>query len=234
MGLCDVSSFYGPYFSHFGMIKVIDFGHTVDIHWDIHNTEPEAMNALCDYLLMMAFADKRRCRIALKFFFGAWNTELYDSPEFGLDRINLLNEHQKINPKKDIIIANLDLSNITSSHSHLKNSLDFWNKSNGVLDSCINPEFDNCLEHSLLYNMEPTSKQFVYNRIGVLSLTAALLGDSWRYQSVGKSPTNCASDDIYEAFVCSDYEAVMESGAPKLDHIHSYYQVKGDDPRAKY
>lgn len=221
---------HGPAFDMFGMVKVTSYTRLVDIHWDVRRVAPGSLSATLDHLLSLESSGNNGTMVALKFFFGAWNSELYQSPGSALERIVELSEHASSVPSDAITIASVDLREIDRSHSLICSCFTRWRAMEGVLGGDSSFDLGDVKERSLLLGHDSLRERLVYKSVGPQSLASHLLGDDWHYAVLGQPIENCYSDDDYEMEVCSDYPDVMESSEPRLDHIRAYYHLNGDDP----
>jgi hypothetical protein len=229
-GLCDTSSDYGPYFSHLGLIKVIDYGSIIDVHWDVHNVEQKAINGLLEHLTLVTFADKRTCYLALKFYFGAWNTELYNTLDEGLVRIHDIIEFADHHPNQSTTKKSVAYNDDTVLKPLLNQAIAAWDHQNGILDeNDLNP-FSELLSYSITYRKHHIDGQLVQTSVGKNSLTALLMGDQWRFENANTSLNENYIDREYSSVVCADYLPVLQSNNFQLDHIQAYIHPNNQDP----
>ena len=222
---------HGPAFDMLGMVKAVSHTRLWDFHWDVRHVTPGALGAMLDHLLSLESPGNSGMMVALKFFFGAWNSELYQSPGSALERIVELSEYTNSVPSDAITIAGVDLKEIDQSHSLVRAGFARWRAMNGVLgDETSSYGLGDLKDHGLLLGHDSLCERLIYKSVGGHSLASHLLGENWRYTVLGRPLEHCYSDDDYETEVCADYPGVMTSSEPRLDHIRAYFHLKGDDP----
>jgi len=221
---------HGPAFDMLGMVKVTDYPRLIDVHWDIRHVTPGALDAVLNHLIRLDIVRNEKPMIALKFFFGAWNSELYDSPDKAVDRILELSEYADVTPSNAITIANVDLDRIGYSHPLVREFYDRWRAMDGILESGPSGDLGGLKDRSLILGLDSLDERLIYRSAGKNSMAGHLLGSDWPFEVLGMEVDRCNSDDEYESEVCSDYPDVLVSGEPRLDHIRAFFQLDGDDP----
>jgi len=212
------------------MVKVTFYLRIIDCHWDVRHVTPGALNALLDHLISLESPRNDQTMVALKFYFGAWNSEVYTTPGHAVERMVELSEYANAIPGETITIANVDLDLIGQSHSIIHSTLDKWKTMNGVLGDDPQNGLGELNDLCLLLEHDSLGERLVYKSAGIHSMASSLLGQNWRYMALGMPSDRCYSDDDYESEVCSDYPVVMASGEPRLDHIRAYFRLDDDDP----
>jgi len=221
---------HGPAFEMLGMIKVTSYTGFMDIQWDVRNVTPGALSAILDHLLSLESPGNSPVMIALKFYFGAWNSELYESPGNAMERLIELSEYAHAMPGESITIAGVDLSTIGRSHSLLRACFDRWQKMDGVLEGDSSFGLGKMKNHILIMGTDSLGERLIYKSVGPQSVASYVLGENWRYFALGLPADRCNSDNDYEIEVLADYPDVMGSGEPRLDHIRAYFRLHDEDP----
>lgn len=217
-------------FDTLGIIKVSRYPRIIDIHWDVRHVMQGALSALLDHLVSLESPGNNDVMVALRFFFGAWNTELYTSPGNAAERIIELSEYANATPSDAITIANVDMAAIGSSHSSVRSCFDLWHGMGGILEDNPTLGLGELSNRTLVMGTDSLDERLVYKQVGPQSVACMVLGEDWRYIALGNTVEQCDSDDDYELEVVSDYPEVMELGEPRLDHIRAFFQLPGDDP----
>ncbi len=213
-----------------GMAKVTAHPNLIDCQWDIRHITTGSLNSLLDHLISLETPGHKRQLIALKFFFGAWNTELFNTPGQAVERILELSEYAHAVPGETITIARVDLSDIGDSHPIISSLMEKWQAMKGILGTDPQNGLGELDDLCLLLGHDKFDHRLIYKSVGHQSMACSLLGDNWRYMALGMPSDRCYSDDEYESEVCSDYPGVILSGEPRLDHIHAYFHLDNDDP----
>jgi len=221
---------HGPVFDTLGMAKVTTYARLIDCQWDVQRITRGALSALLDFLISLESPGNDRVPVALKFYFGAWNSEVFSGPGAALERILELDEYAHTVPGESITIASVDLKDINRSHDSIRRCYDTWKEMSGLLEDGDSCGLGDLFDRSLILGLDSLQQQLVYKVAGSQSLASQILGSTWRYDVLGMSLGNSFSDDDYEAEVCSDYPVVMSSAEPRLDHICAYFHLKGEDP----
>jgi len=221
---------HGPAFEMLGMVKVISYQRIIDFHWDVHHVSPGSLSAMMDYLISMESPGNNGMMVALKFYFGAWNTELFQSPGGALERIIELSEYADAAPGSSITIAGVDMKHIEQSHQLVRDCFARWREMDGVLAENDSFGLGQLNDHSLIMGLDSLDERLIYKSVGHRSVACHVLGEDWRYIALGQTADNCNSDDEYENEVLSDYPEVMSLGEPRLDHIRAYFQLQDEDP----
>lgn len=220
----------GPAFEMLGMVKVSSYSSLVDIQWDVRHVTSGALSAVLDYLVSLESPGNDTTMVALKFFFGAWNSELYQSPGNAVERIIELSEYAHATPIDAITIAAVDISAIMRSHPLVRACFDRWRHMGGALGEGASFGLGKVHGHSLIMGTDSLDERLVYKTVGSQSVASYVLGENWRYIALGMPVDRCNSDNDYELEVVSDYPEVMASGEPHLDHIRAFFHLQGEDP----
>ncbi len=220
----------GPHFNCLGLIKVTDLGFVIDIQWDLRHADDHALFALIDFLASPRTPRHPQGHIALKFYFGAWNSELYNSPDAAIDRILELAHYKTNTPNDGITIAGVHINDIGYSHSRIQACFQAWEKTDGSFDPKHQPDLAHILDRALIFRPDAHGERFIFKYAGQHSVATSVLGETWPDEAIGMPSHQCGSDEDYEKEVCSDYGPVMASDAPRLDHIRAPFQLDNDDP----
>lgn len=220
---------HGPAFEQLGLLKVAVYPRIIDVHWDVRRVNRTGLCAVLDHLLSLETPGNTKPIVALKFFFGAWNSEVYNTPGQAVERMVELSEYASAIPSEAITIANVDLRDIPNCHPKIRDCLAYWHRMDGRLGADDDFGLGDIIDHSLLFGPDTHDNQLVYWSAGAQSLASQVLGDEWRFTTRG-APVDMGSDKDYEDAMTTDYPEVMSSGEPRIDHVRAYFQLVGDDP----
>ncbi len=226
----NLTQFQGPWFKELGMIKVAKLGGMIDIQWDVRHASPEAVRSMFNYLLTFEAPGSRGFHVGLKYFFGAWNSEMFPTPGEALDRIAELSACEGLEADESITIANVSLDNIGDNDIEIHYAYMVWQESKGCIGNVGSDDLDRLKRRSFSMRPDVHGEKFVIVDAGEDSLSAALLGADWPEVALGMTPQNCFSDEDYECEMCQDYPTVIKSGVPRLDHVRAFIHLTGDDP----
>lgn len=220
---------HGPAFEQFGLLKVAVYPRLIDIHWDVRRVTRAGLCAVLDHLISLETPGVAKPTVALKFFFGAWNAEVYDTPSHAVERMVELSEYADAVPSEAITMANLNIGDIDTCHPRVSACFSRWRDMNGRLGVDEDFGLGDIIDHSLLFGPDPHDNQLVYWSAGAESLASQVLGEEWRFTAKG-APVDMGSDPDYEDAVTTDYVDVINSGTPQIDHVRAYFRLIGDDP----
>lgn len=213
-----------------GMVRVCSYPRILDIHWDVQNVSRGALNAVLDHLISMESPGNNHVMVALRFFFGAWNSELFNSPGSAVERILEISEYAGVEPSEAITIAGVNIGAINSSHLLVQSCFERWHQMDGILGTGPTLGLGELSDRTIIMGPDALEERLVYKQVGTNSVACFVLGQDWRHTALELPADGCNSDNDYELEVVSDYPEVMSSGNPRLDHIRAFFQLEGEDP----
>jgi len=226
----NITQHQSPMFTHLGMVKVARLAGVLDIQWDIREASEEALRSVFHFLLTYETPGARTSAVALRYFFGAWNSEGYANAGDALDRMADISVCERFEPIESITIANVSLDHGLESTPMIQEAYQIWRACGGNQSGAAAHDLERIQRRA--FSMRPDAKfdNFIITQVGRDSLATALLGGDWPRLAIGMSPQKCHSDDAFEDEMCRDYPVVMKSGVPKLDHVRAFVQLENQDP----
>lgn len=218
-------------FTEYGMVRVTELAQLVDIQWDVAGVSDAALDAVCQYLRCIPHA-AFGVTIALRFYYGAWNTEIFRDTAVAVARIRRTRRFAETAPFDGFLSVEQDLcdASLARQDEALRACLDLWQRTGGEMWFDGLPELGPIMSRLLLFTPDDHGERMIYEYAGPRSLTAQVLGRSWHLSSLGCDAADGMTDRPTGERMCASYMPVLASGEPRIDHIRAIVRQGDDDP----
>ncbi len=209
-------------------VDVRIFARIVDIHWNVDLAPGNALISVVEWLRRLPPA--RQTAAALRFRYGAWNSEVFDTPEDAARRILTVLRYAGTQAFTGITRKQLGLSRAYDGRPLIAQTVETWLRMGGQLDTRQFHRLNGVIQHSLLFRQVANGDHLVYAYAGRKSAAAEIFGPTWSDAVIGRAAQDCWSDDDYEDAVCADFTPVMERDEARYDHFRAFFAPPGSEP----
>lgn len=201
--------------SQYGLVNVYYDIDTIHICWDVKSVQAVSLEAVLAYLERLS----GKAQVVLKFFFGAWRTETFEGPLPAVARINQTRNYRGIHPFASTTVVRQDISQTLPSTRIARQSLDVWNRLNGVFVGTQDPEHKSLMKQMSVLIFEEESGGLIYGHSGAGSFVRTLLGNSSCDRMLGQRVDKGKANDKHCNSVEKHYFDLLNSDKPRVDHI---------------
>lgn len=200
----------------------------IDVHWDVIRVAPEA---LLTAVAWMERADAAPAvHTALRFHYGAWATEVYESPFRAAQRIREIASFAGSEPYRGTTRKRLPLARAFDGGTATASLVDTWLRLGGHLQPDESEALTRLIPKTLIFRHVANDNSFIYCLAGRDSLSSRVMGEGWAQRVIGRRAEDCWSDDSYENEVCADYGPVMQREEGQYHHFHALLAIPGREP----
>ncbi|MBL6933072.1 MAG: hypothetical protein ISR45_09000 [Rhodospirillales bacterium] len=216
------------YLRELGQALLTTSSRHVEISWDTHRVQSQALDTMLECLSRLDMTVKVR----LNFFFHGWSHEVYEDTFSAMERIEEIHDCKSVALLHETRVKTCLLSDIHFASPRLKEGYKSWERTKGKFYKLDQSEYARLLPYKLIFRPDIREENLVYSWVGLKSTAARVNSFDWVKSSIGKV-THRAFGIESQSFadaVNIGIAKTLLTGNPLYQHIRTLVQLDDQEP----